>query len=275
MSISEYTLKSFDGLDLYALHWPSVHPSAVIAFVHGHGEHCRRYEDWFQQLSAHNFSIVTIDYRGHGRSQGKRGVITRFDDLLQDVAVLIEKASELYPGFPLVLYGHSLGGTMVLSYLLRHGLKPYAGVVTSPWLLLKHPPGKFRTALIRLANRIAPFLTFGTGFHTDDFSAGNDEGLKLEKDVYLHNRISPRLFMEAEKEAKWILAHIGELKTPLLLLQGKADLIMDGTGMEKLMNRYPATITWRVWEDAGHQLHNGNQHTVVLEFMNDWIKQQL
>ncbi len=275
MSLTEYSWKSFDGLDLYALQWPSERPEAVIAFVHGHGDHCRRYDDWFSQLCSRNFSVLTFDYRGHGRSQGKRGVIRRFDDLVMDVKVLVGQARSLYPGIPVVLYGHSLGGTVVLSYILRSVSKPDLALVTSPWLLLHNHPGIFLSALIKIAGRVIPSVTFETGLHSSDFSSVDGFGENSEKDPYLHNRISPGLFLEVEREAKWILSHLNEVNIPLLLMQGKADLIMDVNGMHKTVEHLPGQVSYIEWENAGHQLHNSDQSSGVMNFIVDWIKQRI
>lgn len=274
MSLTEYKWKSFDGLDLYALQWPSnQRAEAVVAFVHGHGDHCRRYDDWFSLLTAGNISVITFDYRGHGRSQGKRGVIRRFSDLLMDVSLLHEKAKALFPGIPVVLYGHSLGATIVLSYILRSASKPELAIATSPWLLLNNHPAKFASTLIKFANIVAPFLTMETGLHAADFSSLDGYSEKRERDEYIHNRISSRFFLEVEKEVKWILSHFSEVETPVLLMQGREDLIMDGTITKKLYDRLPGQINYREWEYAGHQLHNCDRSSEVMDFMIDWIKE--
>jgi len=274
MSLTEYKWKSFDGLDIYALQWPSNdRPEAVVAFVHGYGDHCRRYDEWFSLLTARNIAVLTFDFRGHGRSQGKRGVIRRFDDLLKDVTLLHEKAKELFPGIPVVLYGHSLGATMVLSYILRSETLPDLAIATSPWLQLNKPPGKFLNALITTTNKIAPFLTYRTGLHSSDFSTIDGFCEKRDKDNFVHNKISPRLFTEVEKEIERISAHFSEIETPLLLMQGRDDRIMDGEATRKLYVGSPGQVNYREWEYAGHQLHNSERSDEVMDFIIDWIKE--
>jgi len=274
MSLTEYKWESFDGIELYALQWPSnERPEAVVAFVHGHGDHCRRYDDWFSLLTARNMSVLTFDYRGHGRSKGKRGVIRRFSDLVRDVTLLHEKARLLFPGIPVVLYGHSLGATLVLSYILRSVTKPELAIATSPWLLLTHPPARLVSTLMKIANVIVPSLTFVTGLHTSDFSPASDHSEKKEKDKYVHNRISSRLFIEVEKETKWIITHFSEVGTPLLLMQGRDDLIMDGTITRELYDSLPGLVSYREWEYAGHQLHNSDRGGEIMDFIIDWIKE--
>lgn len=274
MPVTEYQWKSFDGLDLYALQWPSnERPEAVVAFVHGLGDHCRRYDEWFSKFTDRNYSVLTFDYRGHGRSQGKRGVIRQYDDLLKDVALLHEKATMLFPGIPLVLYGHSLGATLVLSYILRSVSQPDLAIASSPWLQLSNPPGKFVSDLMKIANIVAPSFTFKTGLHSSDFSTLDGFSEKREKDAYVHNRISARLFLEVEKETKWISTHLTDVETPLLLMQGRDDLIMDGAATRRLYNGSPGHISYRDWNYAGHQLHNSERSREVMDFITDWIKE--
>jgi len=273
MPVTDYQLKSFDGLDLYAVQWPSnERPEAVVAFVHGYGDHSRRYDEWFRKLTKRNIAVLAIDYRGHGRSQGRRGVIRRFDDLLKDVTLLHEKAKLLFPRIPVVLYGHSLGATIVLSYLLKSTRLPELAIASSPWLKLNKPPGKLFSTIIKAGNIVAPFLTFKTGLRSSDFSTVDGSCQKREKDKFVHNRISSRFFSEVVKEAQWIMTHFTEIETPLLLMQGRDDLIMDATATRKLYDGSPGQINYREWEYAGHQLHNSERSIEVMDFMANWIK---
>jgi len=274
MSVIEYQWKSFDGLDLYALQWPSVgRPEAVVAFVHGHGDHSRRYDDWFSKLTNRNIAVLAFDYRGHGRSQGRRGVIKRFDKLLKDVALLHEKAKTIFPGIPIVLYGHSLGATIILSYLLKSETLPELAIASSPWLQLNKHPGNLFSAIIKTGNFVAPFLTFKTGLRSSDFSSITEARENREKDEFVHNRISARFFSEVEKEAHWIMNHFTEIETPLLLMQGRDDLIMDAAATRELYDGSPGQINYREWKYAGHQLHNSERSGEVMDFMIDWIKE--
>ena len=273
MPVTEYQWKSFDGLNLYAMRWLSKQqPLAVVAFVHGHGDHCRRYDNWFTKLASCSISVLALDYRGHGRSEGPRGVINRFDDLLRDVALLHEKAKELFPGIPVILYGHSLGGTIILSYILKSASPPQFSIACSPWLQLKNPPGSLLSAIIKSGNLLTPSLTFRTGLHASDFSTIDPFGTLNEKDELVHNKISARLFSEVGKEAHWIVEHFNEISTPLLMMHGRDDRIMDRAMTNKLYVDSGCNISYKEWENAGHQLLNSQRSSEVMDFMIDWIK---
>ena len=273
MPITEYIWKSHDGLDLYAVEWSPVgRTEAVVAFVHGHGDHCRRYDEWFALMNTRNISVVALDYRGHGRSKGKRGSIRRFDDLLRDITLLHQKALDLYPGTPVVLYGNSLGGTIVLSYLLKSPSLPAMAIVTAPWLQLNRPPGKFLSTFIKIGDLIFPNMTFSTGLHSGDFSDVEGFSDKRDKDKFVHNRISPRLMTEVQKEVSFIFGNFSAIRTPLLLLQGRDDKIMDGSAPRKLNDSLPGQVNYREWKHAGHQLHFSERSNEIMDYIVDWIK---
>jgi alpha-beta hydrolase superfamily lysophospholipase len=276
MILKEYTWKSFDGLDYYFASWePKENPIAVIALVHGLGDHCRRYDHWITQFAQNKIATVSFDYRGHGRSEGKRGVINEFDELTSDTKLLIEKTKELFPGIPVILYGHSMGGTISMKYCLQSKDLPDIAIITSPWIKLKNPPSAVLKFLIRLANRFIPRLTVATGLRSDEFY-GNDEFTdKKERDELLHNRISPRLFLEVCKQSEQIIRNIKTLNIPILLMHGKDDPITDISGSREILEASKANIDYKEWNDAGHHLHNYPGSNDVMNFIVKWIEGKL
>ena len=132
----EYKWNAFDGLDLYAQSWSPAEPKALICLVHGFNDHSARFDNWSRRLTAEGFAVAAVDLRGHGRSGGRRGYARSYQDLIEDVSVLMTRSRSLFPGIPLVLYGHSMGGNLVTNYLLAAKDIPDATVVTSPWFTL-------------------------------------------------------------------------------------------------------------------------------------------
>ena len=59
------------------------------------------------------------DHRGHGRSEGRRTSIVRFDDYVDDLTMVIAAAHEQWRTLPLILLGHSMGGLIALSFAVR------------------------------------------------------------------------------------------------------------------------------------------------------------
>jgi len=164
MSHSEMTWQSFDGLPVYAQAWlPDTGTKAVVALVHGLGEHSGRYGHVAAALNRAGYAVVTRDLRGHGQSGGQKGHAPSFEALLKDIDQLVAQARELVPGKPLFLYGHSLGGIFVLDYALsRH--PPIAGVVsTSPGLRTALHEQKAKLAVAKVMGKVAPTGDLASG----------------------------------------------------------------------------------------------------------------
>ena len=111
---------SIQNTKFFGQYWKAEHTKAVIVLVHGMGEHSGRYADFVvPNLVKNNFSVVAFDHFGHGKTAGKRGHNPSFCAVLNSVQTTSEKAKELFPDKPIFLYGHSMGGNVVLNYALR------------------------------------------------------------------------------------------------------------------------------------------------------------
>jgi len=276
MMLTEQHWTSFDGLDLYGiLHQPDTDPMAVIAFIHGHGTHCRRYDEWFSDFLKDGFAVISFDLRGHGRSGGKQGTIHRYNEYLEDTALLMQKARENFPSIPIVLYGHSMGATIVLSHLQGKKELPQLAILASSWLELVQPPGKFKSLAIWLADTLIPQVTIGTGLKAKDFAppAGNEA--PKTKDPLMHKRISARCFREVQRAGKKIMAENLPDQIPMLFMHGTDDKVSTPAASKALANSLSGIVTYREWEEGPHQLHAWDQNDLVTTFTLDWINKQL
>ena len=115
MTSNEFNWTTPDKVKIYAKEWKVEFPKAVIALVHGLGEHCNRYQHLAEYFAKHNIATVGYDRRGHGQSEGKRGHSPNYETLLQEVDQLLEVTKNRYPITPVFIYGHSMGGNILLN----------------------------------------------------------------------------------------------------------------------------------------------------------------
>src|SRR3546814_161733 len=86
----ELTFTTFDGVDLFYRHWPSVDAppgeprQAVLLFHRGH-EHSGRIAHLVDELDLPGFDFFAWDARGHGQSPGARGDSPSFATSARDV----------------------------------------------------------------------------------------------------------------------------------------------------------------------------------------------
>jgi alpha-beta hydrolase superfamily lysophospholipase len=155
MKHTEFKLKTFDGLSLFAQNWqPEDRTRAVVCLVHGIGEYSGRYVHVADRLTQAGYAIFTFDLRGHGKSEGLRGHIPSYEAIMQDISFLLETANKKYPQLPVFLCGHSLGGNLVLNYVLRRQPHLKGVIATAPWLHLAFEPPASKIALGKMTNCI-------------------------------------------------------------------------------------------------------------------------
>ncbi len=276
MHTVERNLKTCDGLNLFVQEWaPDSKPRAVVCLVHGHGEHIGRYAHVAEALTSAGFALHGFDLRGHGKSEGARGHASSYDALLDDIERFLQQAAESQPRLPRFLYGHSMGGNLVINYALRR--KPsLAGVIaTGPWLRLAFEPPTIKVALGRMMNRVFPAFTQASGLETAALSRDAEVVRAYENDPLVHDKISARLFVTMYESGLWALEHAAEFPLPLLLMHGSADRLTSAQASEEFARKAGDRVTLRIWEGWYHEIHNEPEKEKVFHLMIDWLSGHL
>ena len=151
-----------DGTILRGQIWAAKAPKAVMSLVHGFGEHSGRYADMARYLNSKNISVVTLDLRGHGQSEGRRGYCPDYSQLLGDVDALLAKSRETNPNLPHMLYGHSMGGGIVLNHQLKSGGASISAVIASaPFIQPADSISKPQRIIVKFLGKVAPKMSLG------------------------------------------------------------------------------------------------------------------
>jgi alpha-beta hydrolase superfamily lysophospholipase len=265
-----------DHLILHAEEWkPELESRACIVLVHGLGEHIGRYRHVAEYFTRAGFAMIAFDLRGHGRSQGQRGHAPSYKVLTDDIQHFVEESQKRHPQKPCFLYGHSLGGSLVLYYLLTRQSSLAGAIVTSPGLLPARPVAAAKRFLVELLVNILPTLALSNDLDVDGISRDRHIVDAYRKDPLVHDRISARLGMELLQQGEWILSQIPRLSTPLLLMQGSQDRLVDAQATQRFAANLNGSITWKQWEGFYHEIHNEPEKHLVLDFMLDWLSKYL
>jgi alpha-beta hydrolase superfamily lysophospholipase len=258
MPTSDVTLRTADGLELAGIALrPPAEPKAAVAMVHGFGEHAGRYRALQDALVAAGFAVGAADLRGHGRSPGARGHVDRWDDYRADTAAIVGLARSLAPGRPVFLFGHSMGGLIVLDYALARpdGL---SGVIASgPALRQAGPRRPLRELAVRVLSRIAPRTGTGLGLDPAGISGDPTEVAAYLADPLVHGRASMRWGAEILRTMAGTAARAAEFPVPLLLLHGEADPINAPEGSRAFHAACGhADRTLRTYPGSRHEVHH-------------------
>ena len=266
-----------DGLQLHTYEWPAVGtPRTHLLLVHGVAEHAGRYPHVAGRLASAGITTHAYDQRGFGGSAGHRGYIDRwsqYHDDLEDRLAAVRSASH---GLPVVLYGHSMGGLIVLGYALADPTRPLPDllVLSAPAIDAVVPAWK-RTAaflLARLAPRFAVANSFPKGALSSDPTV---EAAYLADPVRVGRsttRLGAELFRE-QRRVQAVVARGGPLPVPTYVLHGADDPIVPEWASRPLDGR--ANVTRRVYPGLHHETHNEPSGASVIDDTIHWIVDQV
>ncbi len=276
MNHFEDSWQTSDGLTIFAEGWAADgEPRAAVGLIHGIGEHVHRYLHVGEFLAQAGFACMGFDLRGHGRSAGQRGHAPDYQLLLDDIAVFLARLQQRYPAQPIFLYGHSLGGNLVINYALRR--QPgIAGIVASaPELRLAFAPPPSKVALARLMNRLLPSYSQASGLDTTALSRDEAVVQAYRSDPLVHDCISARMFVGCYEAGLWALQHVAELKLPLLLMHGSADRLTSVEASQEFAQNAGEYCSLKIWPGLYHEIHNEPERAEVLAYALTWMEQHL
>lgn len=273
MKHEELSWHASDGQQFHGLEWrPEGETRAVVCLVHGLGEHAGRYAHVAQALCDAGYALLAFDLRGHGQTPGRRGHAPSWETALDDIARLLDEGAQRFPGLPRFLYGHSLGGTLVLAYALRRKPQVAGVIATGPVLKLPQPVPPAKLALGRFMYRVLPSFQLANGLDRAGLSRDPEVVRRYNEDPLVHDRVSARLAADMLDSGEWDIAHAAEFALPLLLMHGTADRITWAEGSRQFAAKLKGDCTFRLWQGLYHEIHNEPEQKEVLGFMIHWLQ---
>ncbi len=271
--MTTFNITSADGKELFAVEWSLKEPKAVIALVHGLGEHISRYNHFADFFTNNGIAVVGFDHRGHGQTAGPRGHSPGFEAMMNDVDALLGIIEQNYSGVPVFLYGHSMGATLVLNHVLRRKPAIKGGIASAPPVILKNKPSAVLVGLGKLMRNIYPGFVQPNGLDPNHISRDPEEVAKYINDPLVHNKVSASLGMDLLDGGKWLDEYEGKSPNPLLIMHGDGDQISWAGSSETFAEKMGATF--KKWEGLYHEIHNEPEQQQVFKYTLEWIMGQL
>ena len=250
-------ISSKDGTKLFFSFSSPTDARGYLLLVHGFGDHCGRYDGLTNAAHSKRLGVLRFDYRGHGRSEGRRGHIYRFESYLEDVEAAYFKLrslsdSEAAPG----LMAHSYGGLIAAHAMNRLNFK--AGVLSSPFFgfAIKVPAWK-RTAG-HLLSRFIPAMSMPTDIKPEAVSHDPATIEEYATDPLIGRVATTRWLTETEQAHITALNEARRLDTPIYIQQAGDDQLVCAdaskrfydllAGKNKKYTRYPK-LFHEIWFD--------------------------
>ena len=275
MKTFESKFEGSDGTSFYVQGWePDAAPKAVVALVHGLGDHVGRYPHVAQALTDAGYAMVGFDLRGHGKSGGARGHFPSLDAAMQDICQLFQFISQRYPNLPQFLYGHSLGGLLALTYAIQNKADLKGVLVTGAGLRSALQEQKAKIAMANILGTLMPAMTIASGLDATTISRDKAVVDKYVNDPLVHDKTSLGLGKSALAAIDVCFAGAKDFRYPLLIMHGKADKLTYASGstdFAKLAGEKNKDVTLKIWDGLFHEIHNEPEQAEVFKVMIEWL----
>lgn len=137
----EYNIETRDGATINGLHFKSKNPKGVVFYLKGNSKSIKGWGKFAVDFTRHNYDVIMVDYRGFGKSTGKRTQKA----IKRDMQVVYNKIKENVSEKYIILYGRSLGS----------GFATKLASMNNPRMLILDAP---YYSLNKVAKKFIPFM---------------------------------------------------------------------------------------------------------------------
>ena len=274
MKHHEGFFKGVRDANIYFQSWlPEGESKAALLFVHGLAEHSGRYGNVINHFVPLGYAVYGIDHLGHGKSEGERGHVKRFDDYTNTLKVYFDMVREWQPGKPIFLVGHSMGGLIGAVYLLDHQTELAGAVLSGPAVKI---PGDVTPATIFMGKMLSALIPgFGLiGLEANGVSRDPGVVQAYVGDPLVHKgKMTARLAAEMLQAMRTIGDQAARITLPILIVQGSADKLVNPAGARMLYDAVSsADKEIKIYDGLYHEVFNEPEHDRVLRDVEIWLE---
>lgn len=270
----EGAFKGVRNANIYYQAWlPEANVKAVLLVVHGAGEHSGRYMNVVNHFVPLGYAVYGFDHIGHGKSEGEREFIERFEDYTDTLTSYYRMVTAWQRGKPVFLLGHSLGGLIVCYYLPEHQADFKGAVISAPAIKVG---GGVSPAIITMS-KILSALAPRAGLVALDANAisRDPEVVKayVNDPLVFHGKTPARTGGEVLRAMRYVTAEVYRISLPFIVVHGTADKLAEPAGAQMLYDRARSTDkTIKLYEGLYHEVFNEPERAEVLKDVEIWLE---
>jgi alpha-beta hydrolase superfamily lysophospholipase len=244
-----------------------------IIVVHGAAEHSGRYQELAKEVARAGYNCYTFDLTGHGRSEGKRSYINKFEEYLVDIANFYGFLRVYRSMQEPIVFGHSMGGLLAALFACM-GHCPLKGVLLSaPLFRLKTPVSLWTRFGLGFLNLVYPTFYLENRLNPSYLTHDHEIIEDYMADPLVQHHVTTRWFLEmlkAMKNADYIAPF---LQIPCLLLHGEEDHITDIEGSKKFFDKLTTPDKdFFIVPGGYHELLNETGRGQLILRIIEWLK---
>jgi acylglycerol lipase len=273
----EGNFKGVRDTKIYYQGWvPEGNVRAVLLVVHGLGEHSGRYGNVVEWFIPHGYAVYGFDLIGHGKSDGGREVVQRFEDYTDTLEVFYKMVTEWQPGKPIFILGHSMGGTIASYYLLDHQEDFKGAIISAPLVKVGDSVSQGTIIMGKILSKVAPKVGVLV-LEVDGISRDPKVVEAYVNDpLVFHGKTPARLGAELLSAMMRITVEAGKISLPIIIVQGAEDILVEPSGAQMLYDKASSKDkTLKIYDGMYHEVFNEPDRERTLKDVEAWLDTQL
>jgi alpha-beta hydrolase superfamily lysophospholipase len=277
MKHQEGFFKGVRDANIYFQSWsPEGEPRAILLIIHGLAEHSGRYMNLVNHFVPLGYGVYGIDHLGHGRSDGTRVFVERFEDYTNTLKVYFDMIRRWQPRKSVFLVGHSMGGLISAVYLLDHQAELTGAVLSGAAVKV---PSNITPVILYVGKILSALMPkFGLlGLDADGICRDPAVVRAYVSDPLVYTgKTTARLAAEMLKAMQYVSAEASRITLPIMMVQGSADRLVDPAGSQMLYEAVSsADKEIRIYDGFYHEVFNEPEHDKVLRDIEIWLEAHL
>jgi hypothetical protein len=133
----EYNVETRDGAIINGLRFKAKDPKGIVFYLKGNSKSIKGWGKFAVDFTRHGYDVLMVDYRGFGKSTGRRTQKA----IKRDMQVIYDKIKQKVDERYIILYGRSLGSGFAAKLASMNN--PRMLILDAPYYSLKHMAKKY------------------------------------------------------------------------------------------------------------------------------------
>ena len=237
LSLREFYLINNNGFKINILEGEYINqPTGILINIHGIGSHFQmiindnKFDNFYSRdlyFKLLNIKSYALEFQGHGKSEGPKCLINNFQDLVDDINVLVNYLDQRYPTVKKFILAESMGGNIAIRYCIKYNniaglvlLSPMCGISSN--IIPNYCLRKFLQPL----SYIIPSLPLVAKSYAENGIKNKKYNMLKEKCIYNYNGyIKLATGRECLNAALSLPKMVKEFETPVIAFHDVNDTI--------------------------------------------------
>ncbi len=244
----------------------------VMIIFHGLGEHSGRYAHVAEFFNAAGYGVFVVDHIGHGKTEGKRGHVDKFEDYTNNARQFINFVERETDINEMVLIGHSLGAVIAHVYALMGDPRIKQLVLSSPGYQKLEPIGALKAGLGKLFSKFFPKLLMSNELKPEQVSRDAEVVKDYAEDPLNHDRVSSRFFTSFLSAIERIDSQ-PTVTMPVLYVVAGNDQIVSAEKTKRIFDDMQTEQKMYIqYPHLYHEIFNEKERQKVFDDVLNWLQ---